>query len=97
MKSAKYFTSVYLSSRYWQCFSADQDIPKTAYHIGCGLYEWVVAPMGLTSAPAMFMHTINSLFSSRLDSSMKVFLGGILMCSCTVKEHFILLKKVLAC
>ena len=60
------------------------------------LYKWVVMPMGLINVPAMFMQTLNNLFSDTLDSGVTVFLDDILMYSCTVKEHFMLLKKVLA-
>ena len=52
-------------------------------------------PMGLINAPATFMQTINILFSEMLDLFMAVFLDGILMYSYMMKEHFILLKKVL--
>ena len=48
------------------------------------------------NAPASFMQTIKNLFSNMLDSGMAVFLDDILVYSCMVKEHFILLKKILA-
>ena len=54
-------------------------------------------PMGLTNAPATFMHTMNNLFSDMLDSGMAVFLDDILMYSCMVDKHFTLLEQVLAC
>ena len=53
-------------------------------------------PMGLTNAPDMFLHTMNSLFSDMVDLIMAVFLDDILIYSYIEKEHFILLKKVLA-
>ena len=74
MGSAKYFTSIDLHSGYWQCHIADEDIPKTTFLMRYSLYEWVVMPMGLTNAPATFMHTMNNLFSDMLDSGMAVFL-----------------------
>ena len=55
-------------------------------------YKWVVMPMGLTNAPATFIRTMNNLFSDMLDSGVAVFLDDILMYSCTVKEHFMLLE-----
>ena len=50
-------------------------------------------PMGLTNTPATFMQTMNNPFSNMLDSSMAVFLDDILVYSCMVKLHFILLEK----
>ena len=51
--------------------------------------------MGLMNAPATFMHTMSNLFSNMLDFGMAVFLDDILVYSCMVKEHFMLLEKVL--
>ena len=45
----------------------------------------------------MFMHTMNNWFSNMLDFGAAVLLDNIFVHSCTVKKHFILLKKVLAC
>ena len=53
--------------------------------------------MALTNAFAKFMRTMNKLFSDMLDFGMAVFLDNILMYLGMVKEHFMLLKKVLAC
>ena len=61
------------------------------------LYKWVVMPMGLTNAPATFMHTMNNLFSKMLDFGIAVFLDDILVYSHMVDKHFTLLKKILAC
>ena len=52
--------------------------------------------MGLTNAPDIFMHIINNPLSDIYNSGMAVFLHNILTYSCTVKEHFTLLEKVLA-
>ena len=43
-----------------------------------GLYEWVIMAMGLMIPPAMFMQTMNNLFSNMLDSGVAVFLDDIL-------------------
>ena len=52
-------------------------------------------PMGLTNAPVKFMRSMNNLFSKILNSGMVVFLDNILIFFFMVKEHFMLLKKVL--
>ena len=51
--------------------------------------------MGLMNAAAMFMQTMNNLFSNILDSGMAIFLDDILVYLCIVKKHFTLLEKVL--
>ena len=59
------------------------------------LYKWVKMPMGHTNALATLMQTINNLFPDMLDSGVAVFLYDILVYLLIVKEHFILLRKVL--
>ena len=98
MGSVKYFTSIDLRSGYWQCHIADdKDILKTTFLTRYDLYQWVIMLMGLKNAPATFMWTMNNLFSNMLDSGVAVFLDDILIYSCMVKKHFMLLKKVLVC
>ena len=81
MGSVKYFTSIDLHSVYWQCHIADEDIPKTVFLMRCGLYKWVIMPVGLMNAPAIFMQTMNNLFFNMLDSEMALFLDDILVYS----------------
>ena len=83
-------------SGYWQYYIADEDIPKTTFFVRYNLYKLKAMPMGLMKAPDIFMQTTNNLFSNMRDSSMAVFLDDILVCLCTVKEHFILFENVLA-
>ena len=97
MGKVKYFTSIDLDSGYWQCHIADEDIAKIAFLTRYSLYKWVIMPMGLMNAPAMFMHNMNNLFSDMLDSGVAVFLNNILVYSCTVDKHFTILEKVLVC
>ena len=64
MGSAKYFISIDLRNKYWPWCFADEDIPKTAFLMRYGLYKWVMMPMELTNAPAMFMNTMKNSFSN---------------------------------
>ena len=80
MGSVKYFTPIDI----WQCYIADEGIPKTAFFIRYNLYKWVFMPMGLTNIPATFMQTMNKLFCDLLDSGMAVFLDNILIYLCII-------------
>ena len=79
MGTAKYFISINICSGYWQYHIVDENIPKTIFLTKYGLYKWVVMPMVLKNAPAMFMQTMNNLFSDMLDSGVAVFLDDILV------------------
>ena len=97
MGSSKYFTSINLCSRYWKCYIAYEDIPKSTFLMKYGLYKWVVMLIELMNSPSIFIWTINNLFFNMLDSSLAVFLDDILVYLCMVKEHFMLPKKILVC
>ena len=51
-------------------------------------------PMGLTNAPAIFMRTMNNLFSDLLDREVVAFMDDVLIYSSTIEEHELLLKAV---
>ena len=51
-------------------------------------------PFGLTNAPAMFMRTMNNLFSDLLDRGVVAFMDDVLIYSSTIEKHKILLKAV---
>ena len=79
MGTAKFFVSINLSSRYWQCCIANKDILKTTFFMMYNLYKWVIMTMGLMNASIMFMQTMNNLFFDMLDFIIAVFLYDILI------------------
>ena len=60
-----------------------------------GLYEWIVMPLGLTNAPAMFQCIMNLTFSDMLHKCVCVYLDDILVFSETEQQHLLDLHAVL--
>lgn len=54
LSGSKYFSSIYIHSRYWQIAFDDMGHAKTAFITPDGLYQFKVMPFGLCNAPATF-------------------------------------------
>jgi hypothetical protein len=63
------------------------DIPKTAFILRYGLYEFTMMSFGLTNASAYFMYKMNKVFIEYLDKFVMVFIDDILGYSRSEEEH----------
>jgi hypothetical protein len=91
---AKIFSSLDLTSGYWQCRLTEEDKHKTAFRTPFGLFQWKVCPMGLSNSPARFQSVMNRIFQPLLNKCVTVYLDDILVFSKTPKEHQEHLKQV---
>jgi hypothetical protein len=76
---AQVFSKIDLRFGYQQIKIRVKDIPKTAFTMRYGLYEYLVISFGLTNAPAYFMYLMNSVFMPELDQFVVVFIDDILV------------------
>jgi hypothetical protein len=84
---AQVFSKIDLRSSYHQIKICDEDIPKTAFTIRYGLYQYLVMSFRLRNAPAHFMYLMNSVFMSQLVRFVVVFIDDILVYSKSTEEH----------
>jgi hypothetical protein len=84
---AKLFSKIDLHSGYHQIKIRPEDIPKTAFSIRYGLYEYLVMSFGLINPLAHFMYLMNSVFMSELDKFIVVFIDDILVYFKSEEEH----------
>lgn len=92
VKGKKYFSSLDLTSGYWQIKMNEEDIEKTAFTIDEGHFEFVVLPFGLTNAPATFQRYMNQLLRDIKES--KCYIDDILVFTDSWEEHITALRAV---
>jgi hypothetical protein len=81
------FSKIDLRSSYHQIKIRVEDIPKTAFTMRYGLYEYLVMSFGLTNASAHFMYLMNSVFMPELDKLVVVFIDDIFIYSRSIEKH----------
>jgi hypothetical protein len=86
LQEAKYYCHLDLASGYWQVRVAEKDIPKTAFCVPDGLYEFVVMPFGLTDAPPTFQRLMNTVLKDHLGIRALVYLYDIIVWGKTIAE-----------
>ena len=92
---AKWFSKLDLKAGYWQIMLDPEDRHKTAFDTRGGLFEFLVMPFGLTSAPATFQRLMDTVLSDLLWHRVMVYLDDIIGYSETWQEHLATLHNVL--
>jgi hypothetical protein len=87
LAGAQVFSKIDLRSGYHQIKIHAEDIPKTAFTMRFGLYEYLVMSFGLMNALAHFTYLMNSVFMPELDQFVVVFIDNILVYSKSIEEQ----------
>ncbi|GMF57150.1 unnamed protein product [Phytophthora fragariaefolia] len=95
MAGAYYFSCMDLVSAYYQVQMKMDHVRYTAFHAPCGLYEYLVLPMGVSNAPATMHRLTSSLFKGLPHT--RSFYDDIYMFtkSKDINEHLRTLRDVL--
>lgn len=92
---AQYFTVLDLASGFHQIEIDPKDIPKTAFNVDGGKFEFVRMPFGLRNAPATFQRLMDSVLRKHINIRCFVYMDDIIIFSCSLEEHIQDIQKVL--
>jgi transposase InsO family protein len=81
LAKAKWFTKLDVVAAFHKIRMAPGHEEKTAFRTRFGLYEWLVCPFGLSSAPASFQRYMNSVLRKYLDDFVTAYLDDVLIYS----------------
>ena len=95
ISGAKYFSSLDLTSGYYQIRIPEEDVPKTAFKTPMGLFQFKVLCFGLTNAPATFQAAMDKMLGDFINDFVVVYLDDIMIYSKTLEDHEKHLRAVL--
>ncbi|XP_040197588.1 uncharacterized protein LOC120930474 [Rana temporaria] len=92
--SAAYFSTLDLTSGYWQVPMAVEDREKTAFVTPMGLFEFKSMPFGLCNAPATFQRLMERCLGHLNFQSVLLYLDDVIVYSKSYQEHLTHLSDV---
>ncbi|XP_063809856.1 uncharacterized protein LOC135028570 [Pseudophryne corroboree] len=96
LKTATYFSTLDLTSGYWQIPMAVEDREKTAFTMPMGLFEFDRMPFGLCNAPATFQRVMEHCLGHRNFEMVLLYLDDVIIYSRSYEEHLQHLDEVFA-
>lgn len=90
----KYFSTLDLASGFHQIELSTSDIPKTAFSVENGLYEFTRMPFGLKNAPSTFQRVIDNVMTGLQGEQCLVYMDDVIVYSTSLEDHLERLRNV---
>ena len=87
LSGSAYFTTLDLSSGYYNIPMKEEDVQKTAFSTRRNHWEFVRMPMGLSTAPASFQRLMHMVFHKENWRQCLIYLDDILIFADDMEEH----------
>lgn len=89
-----YFSTLDLTNGFHQIEVNPKDIPKTAFSVDYGHFEYVRMPFGLKNAPSTFQRVMDNVLRELQGTICLVYMDDIIIYSTSLNEHISNLRKV---
>ncbi|GJQ74985.1 hypothetical protein Trydic_g17515 [Trypoxylus dichotomus] len=89
-----YFTTLDLASGFHQIELQSDPIPKTAFNVENGHYEFIRMPFALKDAPATFQRVMDNVLKDLQNKICLVYMDDIIVFSTSLQEHVSSLREV---
>ena len=87
LSKAKFFTTIDLTSGYYQVPLDQKCRSYTAFMCSKGTFEYLVMPMGITNATETFQMLMNQVLKDLINKICEVYLDDIIIYSINLEEH----------
>ena len=94
LAGSKYFSTLNLTSGYWQVLLDKNAHEKSAFATCSGLWKWKVLPFGLTSAPTTFQRLIEQVLHGLHWKTLLLYLDDVIVISPDFESHLQRLQDV---
>ncbi|EYC34955.1 hypothetical protein Y032_1232g3776, partial [Ancylostoma ceylanicum] len=94
LKGKRIFSTLDLSSGYWQIKLSPGGQERSAFTTTEGLYEFKVLPFGLASSPPVFQRLMHAVLGHLLGDEVACYLDDVMIATCTVERHLEVLEQV---
>lgn len=91
---SKYFSTIDLASGFYQVELHPDSIPKTAFTVEDGHYEFCRLPMGLKNSPRTFQRVMDNVLRGLTNEHCLVYLDDVIIFSSSLQEHIVSLEEV---
>ena len=94
LSGSRFFSTLDLTSGYWQVPLDDDAKEKSAFITRTGLWQWKVLPFGLTSAPATFQRLMERVLHGLHWKTLLLYLDDVIVIAPDFATHISRLREV---
>ena len=95
LEGSAWFSTIDITTAFWQVPMAKESIPYTAFATQDGMYEYLRMPMGIMNGSAIFSRFIDEVMSGLKWTCVLLYIDDALVFSKSFEEHLVVLDQVL--